>query len=467
MAADPADPVRQGGWSCSGAFTDLIVKLENNYIALKQRQLSGALQGYDERKGTFAEEVARTDGGACTQVLQRFLSFFDDGHVFVFERPEYAADELEAFRSEVQRDAMAVHELDVLLKQEGPSNGIIGKWGDGRSEFAIVKSDGQYRAYVLASSVEGVQAGELKAVLSPADEEFEGTYYSYGHAPRYVRAGLYKEGTLLLFGAGVLWGRLDSTYSREVEMIDASDPSRPTIKKLDDESTLLSIPSFLVDFRDFQAFLSGHDDTLSGTRNLVIDIRGNSGGNAIYFPLLALFANKTMPGGQGLVLASEDNLAYFQDQAKYSRIYKRVAKEIENNMGAIVDGPAYPKKTLKRAKTGIENVAILTDEGCMSAAESFILHARGVSDSVTTFGSPTAGVIDYTSVNILRLPSGSRNILFGYPTSTYHKNVPAEGYNESGIVPDVPIEHSVRDKVGFILEYLERPTKPRASKAGP
>jgi len=443
--------------NCAETLADLVVKLENNYIGLRQLQLAGKSEGYEARKATFAGRADRADANACTRVLQEFLSVFDDGHVFAFERPEYVAEELDAFGEEVRKGALGIDELDQLLKTNRNPGGIVGRWGDGKSEIAIVGAGEEYRAYLLTSPNEASEPGELKAVLTTTEDGFEGIYYSHGHAPRYVTAGLYKEGTLLSFGSAVLWAKLESSYAREVRTIDAANPSRPTIERLDDESILLSIPSFLVEFDEFQNFLSKHEKTLARTRNLVVDIRGNTGGNAIYFPLLKLFADRSKPGSQGLVLASKDNLAYFQSRAKGSRIYRQVVTDIENNMGAIVDGPAYPEKKLKRAKTDIVNVAILTDEGCMSAAESFVLHAKAVSDNVTTFGGPTAGVIDYTSVNLLRLASGTRNIIFGYPTSTLHKNIPEKGYNKTGIVPDVPIDRDVRDKVAFVLESI-RPT---------
>ncbi|MEM7110542.1 MAG: S41 family peptidase, partial [Bacteroidota bacterium] len=116
-------------------------------------------------------------------------------------------------------------------------------------------------------------------------------------------------------------------------------------------------------------------------------------------------------------------------------------------------GPLYPKKRFKPANTKIRNVAILTDQGCMSAAESFILHSKRASTKVLTFGDRTAGVIDYTSVNTLPLHSGKQNIYFGYPTSTLHKEIPDKGYNRTGIIPDVPIPAKVKDKISYILDY--------------
>ena len=125
-------------------------------------------------------------------------------------------------------------------------------------------------------------------------------------------------------------------------------------------------------------------------------------------------------------------------------------------MGQIVDGPLYPKRNYKkRKKSRVENVAILTDEACMSAAESFILHCKQNSTLVKTFGSPTNGVIDYTSVNAVLLESGNQNIYFGYPTSSLHQRIPDDGFNKTGMLPDVPIDPSVKDKVAFIMNYYK------------
>jgi hypothetical protein len=203
--------------------------------------------------------------------------------------------------------------------------------------------------------------------------------------------------------------------------------------------------------------LEDNEQTLN-TTNLIIDIQGNRGGNAVYFPLIEMYATQNMEGSQGLVLASNDNLKYFNFGAKNysSKVYEPVVKRIESNIGKIIDGPLYPGRKFKISNSKIKNVAILTDYACMSAAESFILHSKRSSDKVTTFGSPTDGVIDYTSGNSMLLESGKQYIYFGYPTSTLHKEIPKNGYNETGIIPDVPIEREVRGKIEYIVKYYSK-----------
>src|SRR5690606_39399839 len=161
-----------------------------------------------------------------------------------------------------------------------------------------------------------------------------------------------------------------------------------------------------------------------------------------------------MQSCQGWVLASADTKTYFDRLAINSKeLYGPVVERIENAMGQIVEGPIYPERSFKAFESKIEQVAILMDHGSMSASESFILHSKDASDKVTTFGSPTAGTIDYTSINMVPLPSCERNILFGYPTGTLNKKVPNEGYNATGIVPDVPIPSKIKDKIKYIMAY--------------
>lgn len=48
----------------------------------------------------------------------------------------------------------------------------------------------------------------------------------------------------------------------------------------------------------------------------------------------------------------------------------------------------------------------------------------------------------------------------GYPTSTLTKNIDKNGFNKTGIIPDVPIKDKVKDKVKdkikFIVNYYNK-----------
>ncbi|NOS90281.1 MAG: hypothetical protein HOP30_00010 [Cyclobacteriaceae bacterium] len=443
---------------CSKVFTELCQKLEVNYLGLVYLRQEKGDEWYSQLKGAFNENARSVAPNNCAAFLQKFLRNLDDGHVFVFERPSYGEAELLSLKSQIISEKLNEKELEAELLQQSSStpDPFIGKWGDGVNEYTVVKRGNEYLAYIKNSSEPSVVKGTLKARFQFLDGRFEGTYYSLTYRPRYAVGQMYKEGTLFAVDGGIYWVKWSSAYQRELSMINTENVTLPTITKLDEKTTLFSIPSFNVDRKLFDKILKENEKVLKTTSHLIIDIRGNTGGNALYFSFLGIYADKHIPESQGFVLASEDTKAYYEEQAKYSRkIYEPVINGISNNLGKVIDGPLYPVKKVSRINSQIETVSILTDHGCMSAAESFILHSKQVSDKVKTFGEPTGGVIDYTSVHVIKLTSSeSQNIYFGYPTSTLNKYAPGGGYNRTGIVPDVTIPANEEDKIYWIMKYV-------------
>lgn len=444
--------------NCESVYEEMIQKLETNYIGLRQLQLAKKDDEYIQRKKKFKAKSKNVLPENCTEFLDEFLDFFNDGHLHAIERPKYSDSLLFKFKSEIKSKALNEKELqdhkDSLdIKRDNSNDNILGYWTDGKSKFITIKNNDVYEAYILETNVKSVEKGELKAIIRPTEKGYALRYYSYKYTPVYVRGSLYKDYNVFTAGH-VYWKRVNESF--HINMDDAIDLKKPSLKIINPKTTLITIPSFNYDFKSFNDFVSRNEQYIKDSRHLIIDIRGNRGGNGIYFPLIELFATQDMSGSQGLVLASQDNMEYFERKMKYSRrIYKPVVKNIQNNMGEIVDGPEYPNKNYKIRDNLIQNVAILTDKACASAAESFILHAKRSSDKVTTFGSPTAGMIDYTSVNSVLLDSGNQNILLIYPTSTLHKYIPEKGFNKTGIVPDMEIKNNVVDKVEFIYNALK------------
>lgn len=446
MTRQPGDPCQ-----CSDAFAELTQKLEANYIGLALLRGTDAYEAYEARKSEYELKVTKQADYFCTAILSDFLSHFNDGHLFVWDAPRYDSSFLEKQKPQLIIAQRTPSEIDSLLVDR--SDPIIGKWSDGEAVFAIVREDSTFNGYLIKSKRKNLEPGFLKLSLTKQGDEYQGSYISYSYAKRYLRVGIHKEGDYikLIMGGGTKWQRSEE---EEIRPFTAN----PTIEKISEVHTLITIPSFSIDAGAFKNLLKDNHELISNTQHLIIDIRGNTGGNGVYFPLISYFANSTLSSEQGYVLASPDNVAYFKRFVgfMYSSTYSPLLKRMKAS-GEIVDGPKYKDRKFSARNNSIARVSILIDNSCASAAESFILHAQGASDKVMTFGAPTAGVIDYTSVNVILLRnSGRQYIYFGYPTGTWDKEILTNGYNQTGILPDVNVSLAEDYALEVAIQHFER-----------
>lgn len=432
---------------CTKTFEELVDKLEANYVGLALITDTTRLAKYRSLKNEYTLQSKNITADACTQFLDDFLSFFQDGHLSSFEYPK--ADSLTRTNTQqfLQSETRQLDAIKALAQDT--SDPIIGLWTDGESIFSMVKNQSYFDAYIVKSNNPDAIIGSLKLRITKTANDYRGTYYPYSFNARYVKGNIYKESQFLRMGT-VKWEKVLSETSALI------DPKAPRIQKIDEENTLLTIPSFSYDYKEFQSFLKENKKQIKETTHLIIDIRGNTGGNAIYFPLIGNFATQTITSTPGYVLTSDDNRAYFERFIGFgsSKVYSPLVERMSEN-GKVVEGPHYADKEFGKAKNNIERVSILMDNGSASASESFILHAKGASTKVLTFGSPSRGMIDFTSVNSLLLKnSGNQNIYFGYPTGTLHKDVMESGYNQTGILPDNPIPAD-ENKIQYIIDYYK------------
>jgi len=452
----------QNNCDCESIFNNLLVKIEENYIgyALTKSEIQ---EEYTSHIEEFRTKTKATADESCTAVLQDFLRFFEDGHLFVSEIPNFNAEQLLKFKNDVKSHMYSLPVVkEYLVLNRSSLSGIEGVWTDGESRFAIVKNNNtawkyQYVA-VTITHLQPDKAGELKFGVNLKDGRYEGIYFTNSYASRYVSVETQKNTSTLSIWGGISWGRINYTDDNSIETLPLFNPVTPTVVKLNDETTLLTIPSFLIDKKDFDKVLMSNYLLITDSRYLLIDIRGNTGGNGIYFDLLRLYASKPVKSEIGLAISSPDNIAYFDrfSSRKKNNPYAPVVEDMKKSPGKIVVGPRYTEKELEPLNSKIERVAILTDEDIMSAAEAFILQSKQISDKVITIGKNTKGVIDYQSINMVKLGCESRGIHFGYSTSTLNKEVPKNGYNQTGIKPDVLSEKTSTDLITFAIAQLKK-----------
>lgn len=450
----PAFSFQSEECNCITVFEEVVKGVEANYLPLKLKGTGINTAAYQKRLANFRSTVQSVSPEKCSESIQEFLNFFEDEHLFVFEQPEYTDDQLEGFKTKIKASKVGKQQLiDDVLNYRGKEK-LVGFYWDGTSTLAILPKGDLLEVRIIESTNELVESGEMKASFKATPENYFGTYYAYNYAPRYIEGGLYKQYSLFSLNGGIRWKKIKPADLKK-DLASFNDPTLPYFTDLSNGVTVFTIPSFSADYQQFIGILTENVPLLQRTTDLIFDIRGNTGGNAIYFSFIDAYAKQNLRSSQGRVLASEPTQVYFERLAKNSpEIYQPVVNRIKEHMGEVVDGPAYPERTYKPSTDfSFQKVAILTDEGCMSAAESFIIHSKAVNPNIQTFGKPTAGVIDYTSVNAIPIPSGKRNIYFGYPTSSLHMDIPKNGFNKTGIVPDITISKKEKDPIQFIVDF--------------
>lgn len=455
--------------SCVSNFDDLIIKTESNYIAYVQKIKNNLAEEkkYGQFKQTLREEAVKSNGTGCIEVLKKYSQYFKDGHLFVFESPVYSEQELKDFKSAIKVYPLTEKEaIGYYNKNKDKLDAIEGIWYTEKHAYklAIVRdpADGkQFFAVVLEATNPEWKPGMMKAVFTKAENGYSAQYALGNFGAIKYEAAVHKDAVMNL-GALIYWGK-SFPVSNDQAYTDKNNAGLPTVTIINADHVLVSIPSFLVEGAYMDSLIRAHYKEIVSAKNLIVDIRGNGGGNAVYFPLINIYYTRPHKDSRGLSLSSPNTIRYFKTLSGYQRkkpgdttlnIYETVVRDMMANPGKIVNGPDWPRDSNNVILPQPRKVCILIDKACASAAESFIIHSKGFSDRVTTFGENTHGMIDYTSVTVMPLLCRKQNYYFGYPTSTLHERIPKDGYNATGIPPDIKIGDTVKDKIQFIVDWL-------------
>ncbi|MCU0425653.1 MAG: S41 family peptidase [Candidatus Kapabacteria bacterium] len=460
-------PKQDSTCACEREFSVMTAKIEENYVGyfLTKDSIEAA---YTARKRDFSARAQKTPLHDCTQLLQHFLRVFGDEHLFVVEYPKYSPQELAAFNAERNAKKLSAESL-----AHSTNSRLEGYWTDGTATYKIVPHSGtislqertKARLYefvaVIVDAPDKTKIGEVKFAVSASQGKenlWEGTYWRNDYTPRYMGVSAYKDGALLSIWGGITWTRRsDDDFINKTPL---TPPDEPTVSRINAETMLLTIPSFLIEKSRLDNVLQKNIEALKTASYLIIDIRGNTGGNGIYYDLLSAYYEKPAPAPRGWALASADNIAYFSKFTTflgtdpYSPVVQAM-KSANDRKSALVQGPAFLALTRNPIPTMLKKVVILTDRGNKSAAETFILHSKAVSSKVLIMGENTGGVVDYNNVNMIPLRCAEQGIMLGYPMYTLHESIPKNGYNGVGIAPDVRIDAAVKDKISFVTEYLQ------------
>jgi len=249
----------------------------------------------------------------------------------------------------------------------------------------------------------------------------------------------------------------------------------PLATKLSDSTFYLRITSFEDD--EAEVSTRKHWSEITSMPNLIIDIRGNGGGQDNFYQILADLIYTNPYESKGVEwYATGNNIKMYENAIKDGKIKNgeegirwtnALLNEMKKNIGGFVIHPMMGHdETVKRDTVFPfpKNVGIIIDDGNASSAEQFLLDAKE-SSKVLLFGNcNTAGVLDYSNAISEKLPSNNYELIF---PMTRSRRLPDHPIDNIGISPDVyvpyPATHQLFDRldqwVYFVKYYLELSNK--------
>lgn len=279
----------------------------------------------------------------------------------------------------------------------------------------------------------------------------------------YVRS-VFRSGSVITTGPYNKWKKLKHYGS-------ALLPGLPVLsdmasgKWLNKDSYLIKIPAS-TEFNGaiVDSLIKANPDITTRAKNLIIDVRNNTGGTVKAFdPLFPLLYTHPIFKVNVSLYCTQDGADNTRKQiqsytksgeidSSYLKNLEALAKLQEDSLGKFVLASADTVQHLP-VLLYPRHVAFIINYGCQSATEMMLLDAQQ-SNKVTFFGERTMGAVDYMDFYPLSLPSGKYQLLM--PISRREIPKGGEKLDKKGIRPDVFISDSEKDWVEFVKQYYEK-----------
>lgn len=246
------------------------------------------------------------------------------------------------------------------------------------------------------------------------------------------------------------------------EKMKALPPADPSFSKLSGKTVLLKVPSFDYSYKQaIDSLLKINHQLITSTPNLIIDLRGNGGGQDFSFNnIIPYLYSHPMIIYSVELWASPGNIASQEEALKSQEITEEVKQSGMARLERMKANPntfvnLFDQDTFMLVEEQVypmpQKVGIIIDEQCASSAEEFLLRAKQ-SKKVKLFGTRSMGCIDYSNIRPVWLPSGRR--VYALPTSRSVR-LPENPVDKTGIVADVQMKLTP-DIMKRVQEHLEK-----------
>lgn len=450
--------------NCTNSFEIARNAYEKNYSLFKYKVTDENRDLYEAHSDIMFEKAKKTTNlNDCKVVLERWLSFFRDGHTYIMmsndQNGEIYSEHIDLTENEFKSN---------YQKKSYDSNPLLGIWKNGSYTVAIIPSpqnntkERDYVGVVLESSNPAWKKGEVKLEFNTVfGTSYDINYMMGDHSIKKTFGKQTDRGVLEIDDLSEwtkLWPEVENIKKQsEIEL------------KYDqfhiayvDKVPYLRLPDFYsVEPSYVDSLMQAHHDRIIASDVFIVDIRGNGGGSdGTYFPVLPYVLNGPIELPFNGFWLSEDNTEYLINAMAASKEltldeYKEKDKKeydsfINNKGTSYFKGEGTWTFTTDTIYKGPKKVIILIDEGVGSSGETFVYRANQ-SDRVVVYGQNTAGVVD----GFNGFPQDLGCLTAVFPTSYRAPDIATNPIDPYGIAPDVYVDKEI-DVLSYAIEHMRR-----------
>ncbi|PSK90862.1 S41 family peptidase [Taibaiella chishuiensis] len=440
--------------------TFLINRIKDNYAGYEDKVKGNEFDNYvkavlrEEKKDTF-------------KILSKIVIYFENPHLQIFHANSLQDIKIDSTSCKQNLEKVRHYFSDNKSKKEGREGFYINDKNS--SVLALIKEKGtpiSYSAYIMETrNPPSIPYGYLFAKIEQQPNgKFLADFVTPRGAMRVFIPVIFRNDSTFTTSDLAKWHKLNEDYSKPI-ISSLSPMGYYTFGKLLDKD------NYLLTMSDFQkpsielvdSIIKKDFEIIKSTKNLILDIRDNSGGTVrTYRPLYQFVYTNPIVAIGAYTKYSKDYSEQMKESLERLRNSPKIDSTIlkyredqlrksKGNIGKFVHEPgdtlvmdsvmAYPK-----------NIAIIMNYAVESAGEMMVLDFKQ-SKKVKTFGEPTMGAVDYLNTYNTMLPSGKYTLIL----ATTKREIPSgqSHLDKTGIQPDVPLQDSVPDWVEFVKNYYK------------
>jgi hypothetical protein len=448
--------------NCLENYQSLSQMIRVNYPGFQDKTAATKKQRFTEFSDSLYREVQQQkDTYQCYLSLKALISYFKDPHLTInINNSNATKEQLRTVFSTLPADLITTRKTTLSQKK---SIAIEGLWE--------IKGQGNYYRMRISKNAEGnftgvlVNAdsvfwfpGQVKMIVKEEKGEFyKVTYLVRDHTPVELMVNVDEDG-LLNCGTYGIWQRVgNDALTAKVDLLVRSK-NRPGLTMLNGSTAYLRIPSFDPSVKDTLASILESNSKLMQSKNLVIDLRDNTGGSILGSNLLLkyIYDGPISIDGSSF-LASAQNISDFETNFKrpelapyYTDSLRATVERLKKQPDSLVSFSEKGLITLDSVYPAPQNVYIIINKASASASEYFVLQAKQ-SKKVKIIGQNTKGAIDYLNVGFPRMLPCQ---LFYLLTPLTRSNRPNNRtLDNTGIAPDILLPND-EDALLFIKTKL-------------